>query len=252
MSDCLIVIPARYGSTRLPAKMLARLEGRTILEWCWRAARAARLGPVLIATDDGRIRREASGFGAQTIMTPSSCPSGTDRVHRAARGRRERRIINLQGDQPLVRAATLRRVAALLAREPDADIATAVAPLADARLARDPNVVKSVVTDGGRALYFSRSPVPFAKAGRPAYLHHVGIYGFRRAALDRFVALPPSALERAESLEQLRALEAGMAIYAVRVDDPALSIDTPEDLSRAARLARRRGLRPYAAPRSRT
>jgi 3-deoxy-manno-octulosonate cytidylyltransferase (CMP-KDO synthetase) len=237
--DCLVVIPARLGSTRFPAKVLARLGGRSVVEWCWRAARASRVGPVVVAADDERVRRAVAAFGGLAVMTPVSCASGSDRVARAARGRREPLVINLQGDMPFIKPSTLRRVAELLRRNPRADMATAVMPLRDQRREADPNVVKAALAGDGRALYFSRAPIPFARdGGKPRRFEHLGIYGFRRRCLERFVRLPATPLERCECLEQLRALEDGMSIYAAVVTEQPVAIDTPADLVRAERILR--------------
>ncbi|OGS38787.1 MAG: 3-deoxy-D-manno-octulosonate cytidylyltransferase [Elusimicrobia bacterium RIFOXYA2_FULL_69_6] len=239
MKDCLVVIPARLGSVRFPAKVLAPLGGRPVVEWCWRAARAAGVGPVLVATDDERVRRVVAGFGGEAVLTPRSCASGSDRVARAARGRREPLIINLQGDMPFIKGSTVRAVAELLRRRPSADMATAVTPLAAGPREQDPNVVKAALACDGRALYFSRAAIPFPREGGPARrLEHLGIYGFRRRSLEHFVRLPPSRLERCECLEQLRALEDGMSIYAAVVSERPVAIDTPADLRRAERMLR--------------
>ncbi len=234
MSGCLVVIPSRFGSTRFPGKVLAQLGGRSIVEWCWRAAVAARVGPVLVATESRVVADAVRSFGGTAVLTSASCRSGSDRVFEAARGSRLPFVINLQGDMPLIRPATIRRVAQLLRRRPKADIATAVIPLKDAARLRDPNAVKAAL-DGERALYFSRSPIPYPREPKAARTYeHLGIYGYRRKALERFVKLPPSLLERSESLEQLRALGAGMTILAAVVADRPVSIDTPGDLRRAA------------------
>lgn len=241
MNDCLVVIPARIGSTRFPAKVLATLRGRPIVEWCRRAAAAAKVGPVVVATDHEKVLRAVEYFGGEAVLTPAGCASGTDRVWAVARERKARFVINLQGDEPLIKTATVRKVAELLRANPSADIATAVVPLADKRRVEDPNVVKAALGRGGRCLYFSRAPIPYPRdpaapgAARARY-QHIGIYGFRYPALRRFVGLPPSALERLECLEQLRALEAGMTIFAVKVSDRTVAIDTPGDMARAARV----------------
>ena len=235
MPAALTVIPARLGSTRFPRKVLARLAGRTIVEWCWRAAKAARLGPVLVAADSSEVADEVRRFGGEAVMTPPSCPSGSDRVWLAARGRREGVIVNFQGDMPLLKPETLRAAARALTR--GADIATAVIALKDSRRAADPNVVKAVRAEDGRCLYFSRAKVPHAReGGRAALWEHLGIYVYRREALRRFVSLPPSRLEKIEKLEQLRALEAGMTLRAAVVDERPVSVDVPADLTRATRL----------------
>jgi 3-deoxy-manno-octulosonate cytidylyltransferase (CMP-KDO synthetase) len=234
-----VVIPARLGSTRFPAKVLAKLRGRSIVEWCWRAAKAAKIGPVLVATEAQEVVDAVRAFGGIACLTPASCVSGSDRVHKAARmfPHKVDFILNLQGDQPLVEAKTLRAVVDMLKRNPKADMATAVMDLPDAKRAQDPNVVKAAVAKDGRALYFSRAAIPFPRNGHaPQRYEHLGIYGFRRAALDRFVKLPASNLEKTESLEQLRALEDGMSIYAAVVKDHPVAIDTKADLRRAELL----------------
>ncbi len=237
----LIVIPSRYASTRFPGKGLSLLGGRPVVEWCFRAARSSRLGPVVIATEDRRVMETVAGFGGQAMMTSRRCVSGSDRVFEASRRHgRTSYVFNLQGDLPLVKPSTLRKVAALLEKRPDADIATAVIALKDRRRIDDPNVVKAALCQDGRALYFSRAAIPFCRNGNPAALYEqLGVYAFRRKALERFVKLPPSPLEKTESLEQLRAMEAGMTIYAAVVDDRPASIDTPEDLRQTKRLLKR-------------
>ena len=239
MKDCLVVIPARHGSTRFPGKVLAQLDGRPIVEWCYRAAIAAEVGPVMVATENDLVRRVVAAFGGECVITSPDCASGTDRVFEAARRTRTPFVINLQGDQPLIRPETIRKVAGILRDIRKADIATAVIALNDPSRLANPNVVKAALAGDGRALYFSRAPIPFARNGGPiGRFEHLGIYGFRREALERFVSLPPSALEKAESLEQLRALEAGMAIYAALVEDEPVAIDTPEDLELARKILR--------------
>ena len=237
MSGVLTVIPARMGSTRFPGKVLALLRGRTMVEWCWRAATAAKLGPVIVATDSNLVAETVRRFGGAAIMTPSSCPSGSDRAWLACMNRRETTILNYQGDMPLLKPSTLRAVVKVLTR--GADISTAVITLPDAKRRRDPNVVKAVLANDGRCLYFSRSMVPFGRDGASVKSwEHLGIYAFRRDALRRFVALPPSPLEKAEKLEQLRALEAGMTIRAAVVAERPVAVDVPADLRRAETILR--------------
>ncbi|MDE2491558.1 MAG: 3-deoxy-manno-octulosonate cytidylyltransferase [Elusimicrobia bacterium] len=234
----LTVIPARLGSTRFPAKVLARLGGRTMIERCWRVAKAARLGPVLVATDAKAVADEVRRFGGDVVMTPRSCPSGSDRVWLAARGRREPVILNYQGDMPLLKPATLRAAVAALGR--GADVGTAVIPLPPGPRAADPNVVKAVLAKDGRCVYFSRSPVPFPRDGAAARRwEHLGLYAYRRKALKRFVSRPPSPLEKTEKLEQLRALEDGMTIRAAVVAERPVAVDTRADLRRAESILRR-------------
>ncbi|MFA6092971.1 MAG: 3-deoxy-manno-octulosonate cytidylyltransferase [Elusimicrobiota bacterium] len=247
----LVLIPARYGSTRLPAKVLRPLGGIPVVEWCRRAAVRAAVGEVAVATDHEEVLRSVESYGGAAVLTPVSCASGTDRVHAALktlerlRGVRYTHIINLQGDEPFIRPGTLKGVAALL-RE-GAQMSTAVVPACEED-ADNPNVVKAVLAKDGRCLYFSRAPVPFLRphAGapprRPLY-KHIGIYGFSREALERFVGLKPSVLERVESLEQLRALEDGISIRACVVKDRTVSIDTAADLRRAGRMLSKGGFR---------
>lgn len=236
--DCLIVIPSRYGSTRFPGKVLAELSGKLIVRWCWEAAVAAKVGQVVVATEDERVAAAARAFGAEAVLTQASCQSGTDRVYEAARHhKRFKYVINVQGDQPLIRPQTIRAVVNVLRKSVATDIATAVMKLDDETRAANPNVVKAVIAKDGRCLYFSRSPIPFPRdGGKLARWEHLGIYGFKRAALERFVKLKPSPLELTESLEQLRALEDGMVISATEVADVPVAIDTPEDLRRAELL----------------
>src|SRR6266550_5332988 len=239
--NAIIVIPARMASTRLPGKPLADIAGEAMIVRVWRQAVKAGIGPVLVAAADEVIVAAVERAGGRAVLTDPDLASGSDRVHEALeRDDPERRfdaVINLQGDLPALDPALVRIVAALL-RESGADIATLAAPISDAADGDNPHVVKPVVAwnrqgTRGRALYFTRARAP---AGEGPLFHHVGIYAFTRAALARFVALPPSALERRERLEQLRALEAGMHIEVARVDAVPLSVDTPADLERARKL----------------
>jgi 3-deoxy-manno-octulosonate cytidylyltransferase (CMP-KDO synthetase) len=237
VSGVLTVIPARLGSTRFPGKVLARLGGRTMVEWCWRAAKAARLGPVLVATDAKAVADEVRRFGGTVVMTPKSCPSGSDRVWLAAKGRTEKIVLNYQGDMPLLKPATLR--AAVKAVSNGVDIGTAVIPVNGART-KNPNVVKAVLAENGDCVYFSRLPVPFARDGEKSrHWEHLGLYAYRREALKKFVSLKPSALEKTEKLEQLRALENGLKLRAAVVAERPVAVDTPNDLKLAAKLLRR-------------
>jgi 3-deoxy-manno-octulosonate cytidylyltransferase (CMP-KDO synthetase) len=236
----LLVVPSRLGSTRFPKKVLALLDGKPIVRWCWEAATAAGVGDVLIATEAEEVADAVAGFGGKAVLTSASCQSGTDRCLEAAKGRRDELIINVQGDQPFIKPETIRSVVKLLQEDRAVDIATAVMPLTDQERIKNPNVVKAVMNDKGRCLYFSRSPIPFPRNPATArYWEHIGIYGFRRAALERFVSLPPSPLELSESLEQLRALEAGMQISSTIVDEIPVAVDVAEDLVRAETFLRR-------------
>ena len=228
-----VVIPARYGSTRLPGKPLAEIDGRPMIWYVWSKACAAKLpARVVVATDDERIASAVRGFGGRAVLTSPACASGTDRVAEAARGMDEEILINLQGDEPLMHPSVIDAVAAPLVAEPDVPMATAALPLDDPEEYARASVVKVVVDARGDALYFSRSPIPhFRDTGTGRYRKHLGIYGYRREFLFRVAALPPSPLEEAERLEQLRVLEAGYRIRVVDVAHDSVGVDTPEDLN---------------------
>lgn len=238
----IIIIPARMAATRLPGKPLADIAGQPMIVHVLRAAQAANIGPVAVAAGDDEIVQAVRAAGGQAVLTDPALPSGSDRILAALAeidpdGRHEV-VINLQGDMPFVSAQVLNACAGLLAREAECDIATVVAPEDSEADRTNPDVVKAVLAlaDGaqtGRALYFTRS----ALHGPGPIWRHVGIYGYRREALERFNAAPPSALEQREKLEQLRALELGLRIWAARIDKPPISVDTPDDLARARAAA---------------
>ena len=234
----IVVIPARMASTRLPGKPLADIAGVPMIVRVLRQAMAAGVGPVVVAAAEREIAAAVEAAGGRAVLSDPALPSGTDRVHAAVeavdRGYKHDVVINLQGDLPALDPAYIRMVAEPLAPT-GADIATLAAEIDDPADFGNPSVVKPVVVwdvtgKRGRALYFSRSRVPHGEG--PLY-HHIGIYAFRRDALSRFVALPPSPLESREKLEQLRALEAGMSIAVARVDSVPLSVDTEADLEKA-------------------
>ena len=236
--ESLVIVPARLAATRLPDKPLATIAGVPMIVHVWRRAVEADLGPVIVASGDRAIADTVEAAGGEAVMTDPDLPSGSDRVQAAAQirdpGGRYGTVVNLQGDLPGIDPALIRAVVTPL-REPDVDIATLVAPTADPGERDNPNVVKAVMSlaDGtavGRALYFTRAAAP---SGPGPVWHHIGIYAWRRPALDRFVRLPLSPLERREKLEQLRALEAGMRIDAAVVDGIPFGVNTPEDLARA-------------------
>ena len=238
MSDFLIAVPARYGSSRLPGKILKPLAGKPVIEHVYQACKQTGLGKVIIATESPLVVNACAQFGATAILTSPACQSGTDRIFEASKGRPEKFIINVQGDEPFIHPQTILKIASLLQNDPSCDIATAVVPTLDDAKIDNPNCVKAVLTREGRALYFSRSRVPFKRevtdeTKSVPYYHHCGIYGYRRAALERFVSLPPSRLEQLEKLEQLRALEDGMIIKAVEIEPAGPAIDTAADLERA-------------------
>lgn len=236
--DTLLVIPARYASTRFPAKVLAPLSGKPVLQWVYEACLRADVGAVLIATEHKAVVEAAAKFGAKAILTSESCASGTDRIYQASHGRREKYIVNVQSDEPFLEPSTLKAVLKKLSADKNADIATAGARITDSKEILDPNCVKIAMNKQGRALYFSRSPIPYHHELSPdcktaPWYKHCGLYAYKRAALDKFVKLPPSPLERLERLEQLRALEAGMAISCVEVPRLGPAIDVPSDIRKA-------------------
>ncbi|MBI3041850.1 MAG: 3-deoxy-manno-octulosonate cytidylyltransferase [Betaproteobacteria bacterium] len=247
-----VIIPARYASTRFPGKPLADVGGKPMVVRV--AERAARSGAdeVLIATDDARIARAAAQHGFKAVMTRGSHVSGTDRIAEVAAKRRfsgARIVVNVQGDEPLIAPALIRRVAAGLARHRAAAMATACHPITDARELADPNAVKVALDRAGYALYFSRAPIPFARDAfargisrvpprLPAY-RHLGIYAYRAGFLRVFTRLAPAAIERFEALEQLRALAHGYRIHCAIVRAaPPPGVDTPADLRRLLRKSK--------------
>ncbi len=240
MADILVLIPARMASTRLPGKPLAEIAGEPMIVHVVRRAQAAGLGPVAVATDSPAIAAVVEKSGTRAVMTRADHGCGSDRIFEALGkidpGGAAKVIVNVQADLPTVAPADI--VAALKPlADDDVDIATLAAEITRSAERSDPNVVKVVGTPAGpsrlRALYFSRAAVP---AGDGPLYHHIGLYAFRRAALERFVTLPPSPLERRESLEQLRALEAGMRVDVAIVDAVPLGVDTAEDLEAARAL----------------
>jgi 3-deoxy-manno-octulosonate cytidylyltransferase (CMP-KDO synthetase) len=235
------VIPARYGASRLPGKPLAVIAGRPMIEHAYRRASAARgVAAVIVATDDDRIASAVAGFGGRSVMTRPDHASGTDRIAEVARGLSCDLIVNVQGDEPALAPAAIEQAIAPLAADPSIVMGTLGSPLDDASDPQNPHVVKVLVDRHGFALYFSRAPVPYRReAGAPgsAVLRHVGLYVYRRDFLLILASLPRTPLERAESLEQLRALEHGYRIKVVETAYQSLSVDTPEDLDRVRRLA---------------
>jgi len=233
-----VLIPARMASTRLPDKPLAPIAGAPMIVQVWRRAREADVGPVIVACAEQAIFEAVRDAGGEAVLTDPDLPSGSDRIYEAlAKSDGEGRfdaVVNLQGDLPTIDPALVRGVLSPLA-EPACDIATLVAEITDPAERDNPNVVKAVLglADGattGRALYFSRATAP---SGDGPLYHHIGIYAYRRLALERYVSLPPGVLEQREKLEQLRALENGMRIDAALVDTVPLGVDTPAELQRA-------------------
>ncbi len=244
MTQTLVIIPARMASTRLPGKPLADLHGEPMIVHVWRRAMEADVGPVVVAADAPEIIAAVERAGGRAVLTGMHHQSGSDRIFEALGLFDPRRdcdvIVNVQGDLPTLEAATIRAAAAPLA-DAAVDIATAAAEIHRAEEKTDPNVVKVVgsgISPGRlRALYFTRAAAPHGEG--PLY-HHIGLYAYRRAALERFIALPPSPLERREKLEQLRALEAGMRIDVSIVGEAPLGVDTPRDLERARKMLEKR------------
>jgi 3-deoxy-manno-octulosonate cytidylyltransferase (CMP-KDO synthetase) len=233
------VIPARWASTRFPGKPMAELAGEPMISHVVRrASEATTVDHVIVATDDERIAEAASAVGAEAVMT-GECPSGTDRVAAAVAGRDEWEIvINVQGDEPLLSGDNIDMLVSGLLADDEVGMSTLCRPL-EAERVEDPNAVKVVRDARGRALYFSRSPIPYPRHREAAWKLwrlHLGIYGFRRETLEAFVELPPSDLEQAEALEQLRALENGIQILVLDAPHPAFGVDTPEDLERVEKI----------------
>ena len=244
-AEAIVLIPARMASIRLPGKPLADIDGAPMIVHVWRRAVEAAVGRVVVATDDLAIAAAVELAGGEAVMTRADHLNGSARIHEALErlGATEEIVVNLQGDIPTVEPATVRAALAPLA-EPEVDIATVCAEIVRDEERTNPNVVKvvgsaaSLAEDAAgilRVLYFTRATAPWGEG--PLY-HHIGLYAYRRAALDRYVSLPPSPLELREKLEQLRALEAGMRIDAAIVAAVPLGVDTPADLERARALLR--------------
>jgi 3-deoxy-manno-octulosonate cytidylyltransferase (CMP-KDO synthetase) len=234
------VIPARYASVRFPGKPLAPLSGRPMVLHVLAAARAAkRLDRVVVATDDARIAEVVRAGGGEAVLTSPEAASGTDRLAEAANREPADVYVNLQGDEPLMAPENVDLVVETLLAAPGREIATLALSGIGEAAARDPNVVKVVVAADGRALYFSRAAIPFPRSGAPAFRKHLGLYAYRAETLRRLASLPPSPLERMESLEQLRWLEAGWSIWIGEAAADSIGVDTPEDLAEAERILQR-------------
>lgn len=232
------IIPARLGSTRFPEKPLAKLGGKCLITCVWEAVVATELfDEVIVATDSKRILDVVLAAGGKAQMTSSEHPSGSDRVAEVASGLEADIIVNVQGDEPFITADVLKPL--LDSFLDDAvQMASLMTPILDAEQLDDPGIVKVVTDAAGKALYFSRSLIPFDRDGASGYnyMRHIGVYAWRRETLLSFVALPVGRLERVEKLEQLRALENGIAIRMVETDYQGIGIDTPEDLEKAERI----------------
>jgi 3-deoxy-manno-octulosonate cytidylyltransferase (CMP-KDO synthetase) len=241
MDKTIIVIPARYSSTRLPAKPLADIHGKPMIQWVYeRSKRAAGIAQTIVATDDERIAKAVKGFGGDVVMTSPDLQSGTDRVAAVADQVPADIYVNVQGDEPLIEASAIEAAVSLVSsrRYP---LATVMTPIRDASELVDQSVVKVISDANQRAIYFSRLSIPYSRGPVPALTsdyacrRHVGLYVYRRDTLFQFRSLPPSSLEKAEILEQLRALEHGIPIGITEVDFTSIGVDTPEDLEKVRR-----------------
>jgi 3-deoxy-manno-octulosonate cytidylyltransferase (CMP-KDO synthetase) len=238
------VIPARLGSTRLPRKVLREIAGEPMLAWVYRAARACeRLQQVLIATDAEEVMEFAQQNGLPAVFTPEDCASGTDRVFAVAQSIEADIYVNIQGDEPLLTPGHFYALLDPFERD-DVQVTTLAVRCAPEDVA-NPNAVKVVTATDGRALYFSRAAIPYDRdaSGFAGYRKHLGIYAYRKAALERFAALPPSSLERIERLEQLRMLENGIDIHVAAAPADTIGVDTEDDLLAVEKLIRARQAR---------
>lgn len=242
MKKVVAIIPARFASSRFPGKPLANISGKTMIH---RVFNQAMLCPVLsevwVATDDVRIEAEVRSFGGNVVLTSPECPSGTDRCAEAIQqiGQHFDVVINIQGDEPFIQPAQISQLANLML-ETGAEIGTLGKRVADSETIFNPNVVKLVKATNGKALYFSRNPIPFVRGyenkdwlGKALFFKHIGMYGYRADVLPVLTRLPVSSLEMAESLEQLRWLEAGYSVYVAETEYESFGIDTEEDLGKA-------------------
>jgi 3-deoxy-manno-octulosonate cytidylyltransferase (CMP-KDO synthetase) len=235
-----IIIPARFASTRLPAKALLRETGKYLVQHVYeQASRVRGVETVIVATDDSRILSAVESFGGRAVMTRADHPSGSDRIAEVARSLDVDIVVNVQGDEPLIDPPSLELLADLLKQNPKAEMATLAIPVANEETYRNPNCVKVVCGEGGRALYFSRSPIPFVRDATPEFsqkpprfLHHLGLYAYRRDALLALSSLAPHPLEQLEKLEQLRALGHGWTILVGVIEHGAKGVDTPQDYER--------------------
>lgn len=237
------VIPSRFGAQRFPGKPLHLIaDVPMIVRVLARAQEARGVDRVLVATDDERIARVVEAAGATAVMTSPDLPSGTDRVFAAVKELDVQIVLNVQGDEPLMEPENMDRVASFLLEHPEFPLATVAVPISDPEEIANPNNVKVVFGDDRRALYFSRSPIPYRRREEPGLLtwKHLGLYGYRKDALARWTALPPHPLERAESLEQLRAIAAGMAMAVLPAVGDSIGVDTEEDARRVEAILNQR------------
>lgn len=241
------VIPARYGSTRFPGKPLVSLKGRPLIQWTIEGSKKSRLlSDVIVATDDERIKAAAEAVGCKVAMTDSDLPSGSDRIHAAIKNIDCDVVVNIQGDEPLVTGELVDRLAQVFIDDPTMDMATLAHPISDEEL-QSPNSVKVVLNHKDEALYFSRFAMPYSRM-KPeelgtfdGCLKHIGMYAYSKKFLKQFCEAPQALIEKAESLEQLRALYLGAKIKVVRVKEASLGVDTPEDLVKLEKLLSSQG-----------
>ncbi|MDG0816776.1 3-deoxy-manno-octulosonate cytidylyltransferase [Bdellovibrio svalbardensis] len=236
------VIPARYGSTRFPGKPLVSLKGRPLIQWTIEGAKKSKLlTDLIVATDDERIKAAAEAVGAKVVMTDSDLPSGSDRIHAAIKNIDCDIVVNIQGDEPLVTGELVDKLAQVFVNDPSMDMATLAHPISEEEL-QSPNSVKVVLNHKDEALYFSRFAMPYSRMKASELgtyegcLKHIGMYAYSKKFLKQFCEAPQALIEKAESLEQLRALYLGAKIKVVRVQEASLGVDTPEDLVKLEKL----------------
>jgi len=245
-SSVVIVIPARYGSVRLPGKPLVQISGKPMVQWVYERAKLVKTGSrVIVATDDERILKAVEAFGGEARMTRSDHRTGTERVAEVAAHMDGEVFVNVQGDEPLLDPASVDIAVSALLEDPPASLATVAVPIGTPADIMDPNVVKTVLDFDGNALYFSRAPIPWVRDTgshvQARHLKHLGLYVFQRDALLEYPTLPQGELERIEQLEQLRWLENGWKIRVAEVEHDAVSVDVPEDVIRVKTFMRREG-----------
>ena len=240
MHSAIGIIPARFGSSRLPAKALAPIAGKPMIQLVYESAAAARrLESVIVATDDQRIVDAVARFGGKAMLTSPDHRSGSDRIAEVASGIDCAIVVNVQGDEPLIRGETIDAMVDALIASPSCAVATVATPLKGAHEADDPNVVKVVRDLQVNALYFSTAPIPYVRdagEGEGRYLKHIGLYAYRKEFLLRFTSFPQTELERMEKLEQLRILEHGTSIRVLETPYDSIGVDTPEDLERVRKM----------------
>jgi 3-deoxy-manno-octulosonate cytidylyltransferase (CMP-KDO synthetase) len=239
------VIPARLGSTRLPEKILRSIGNKPMIQHVWeRAKRAKKLEDVIVATDDARIQKTVEGFGGKAIMTRKDHPNGTSRIAEVMGQFKQDIVINIQGDQPLVDPKALDEMVSVFEKDRDVEVLTLAVRMTDKASFENPNIVKVVCDASGDALYFSRSAIPFAQGKQDcafSFLKHLGVYGYRRDFLLKFVAWKPGILENTEKLEQLRILERGRSIRVIETAYDFISVDTEEDLKEVEKRLQEKG-----------